>query len=85
MTHPTSIQGYDIVRRIDGSFAIYDFDWWPDDYLDNDPEMNEWYLDMTGGWRASGWAVVHVAPTYQRALNWVNHVPDDPTFNIKDI
>lgn len=78
------LQGYEIVKRFDGSYAIYDWGWWPDDELDADPDLNDAYLYSTYGWRASGWVVVHVAPTYKRALAWINHLPDDPTFNIKD-
>lgn len=84
MPHPFTLNGFEVVRRIDGSFAIYDLAWWPDPFLDSDPLANSYWLDGTGGWRAKGWIVVHVAPTFQRAINWIKRLPDDPTYNITD-
>jgi hypothetical protein len=78
-----NINGYEIVRRFDGSYAVYDYCWWPDPVLDNNPELNQLWLDMTGGWRAKGWIVVHVAPTFGRAVRWIHGLPDDPTYDIR--
>lgn len=73
MSKSSNYQGFDIVKRFDGSFAVYDYAWWPDEYLDADPEVNEDYLTRTRGWRAKGWQVVHVAGTYRDAHNWCYH------------
>lgn len=70
MTNSISYQGFDIVRRFDNSFAVYDYAWWPDEFLDSEPEANERWLEATGGWRAKGWQVVHVAPTLAAARHW---------------
>lgn len=66
-------KGFDIVERHDGSFAVYDYAWWPDEELDNDPEANARWLEATGGYRAKGWIIVHVAPTLRRAHNWAHN------------
>lgn len=62
--------GFEIVKRYDNSFAVYDYGWWPDDYLDNNPEADEEYRYYTGGWRAKGWQVVHVTHSLPLALKW---------------
>lgn len=67
-----SLHGFDIVRRHDASFAVYDYAWWPDPDLDDDPERNARWLAATEGWRAKGWQVVHVAPTLASARAWAN-------------
>ncbi len=64
------VGNYEIVKRFDESFAVYGYGWWPDEYLDSDPEANEDYLRRTYGWRAGGWAVVHVAPSLAAAQTW---------------
>lgn len=67
----SSFKGFDIVCRPgDGSWAVYDYGWWPDPYLDNDLEANEYWLEATGGWRSKGWQVVAVMPSYQAARTW---------------
>lgn len=64
------VNGFDIVRRFDGCYNVYDYAWWPDDYLDNDMEANYQWLTATFGWRAKGWHTVHVAPTQRDAITW---------------
>ncbi len=71
--NPDDWQDFDVVCRHDGSYAIYDYAWWPDEYLDNNEEANQAYLEATWGWRAKGWIVVHVAPTYAAAVRWINN------------
>lgn len=68
------LNGFEIVKRHDNSFAVYDYGWWPDPYLDEDEEANADYLHRTGGWRAKGWQVVHVAPTLPNAVAWAKAV-----------
>jgi hypothetical protein len=65
-----NVKGFDVVRRVDGSYAVYDYAWWPDEYLDADPEANADYLEGTQGWRAKGWQVVHVAANMSDAKAW---------------
>jgi len=65
--------GFEIVKRFDNSFAVYDFAHWPDSYLDSDPEANEDWLWATGGWRAKGWQVVHVASSLPHAMKWATN------------
>lgn len=72
MTNTVSHKGFDITKRVDGSFAVYDYAWWPDGELDSDPEHNEIYLQNTQGWRAKGWQVVHVASSLASARDWCN-------------
>ena len=74
MSKCVTYKGFDIVKRHDGSFAVYDYAWWPDEYLDADPEANARWLDATEGWRAKGWIVVHVANNFRAAHNWVYNV-----------
>lgn len=74
MSKAVSYRGFDIVKRHDGSFAVYDYAWWPDPHLDDDPEANARWLEATEGWRAKGWIVVHVAPTFRAAHNWAYNV-----------
>ncbi len=73
MSKSTTYQGFDIVKRIDGSFAVYDYGWHPDEVLDADPEANMRWLQATRGWRAKSWQVVHVAGNYRDAHNWCYH------------
>lgn len=63
-------QGFEIVKRHDGRYAVYDYAWWPDEYLDNNPEANDAWLEATEGWRAKGWLQVHVADDLRRAHDW---------------
>jgi hypothetical protein len=74
MSKAISYRGFDITRRIDGSYAVWDMGWWPDEELDSNPELNAQWLEATGGWRAKGWQVVHVAPTFRAAHNWAYNV-----------
>lgn len=62
--------GFEAVKRHDGSVAIYDYCWWPDDLLDTIPERNEEWLMRTGGWRAKGWIIVTVVQSFKEALDW---------------
>ena len=64
-------------NRIDGQLNVWAWLPWPDDYLDNDPEWREIYLERTGGWRAHGWQLVYVAPNFSIAQSWVNSVRKD--------
>ena len=64
--------GFDISRRIDGRYAVWDYGWYPDDYLDADPEANRKWLRGTMGWRAKGWVLVYVAKNYRDAHDWIN-------------
>lgn len=64
-------------NRIDGQLNVWAWLPWPDEYLDNDPEWREIYLERTGGWRAHGWQLVHVAPSFPAAQSWVNSVRKD--------
>jgi hypothetical protein len=68
-----SYQGFDIVKRIDGRYVVYDYCWWPDPDLDADPEANARWLEATGGWRAKGWLPVYVAANFREARNWAYH------------
>lgn len=70
MASSISYQGFDIVRRHDNNYVVYDYCWWPDEYLDASPEANAAYLEATGGWRAKGWIAVHIAPTMRAARWW---------------
>jgi hypothetical protein len=63
-------QGFEITKRIDGCYAVWDYAWWPDEILDADPEANRRWLEATEGWRAKGWIQVHVAPDLKRAHDW---------------
>jgi len=65
-----TIEGFDVVKRFDGSYAVYDFGWHPDPKLDADPELNEQWLERTQGWRAKSWQVVHVASSPVEAREW---------------
>ena len=67
-----NINGFDIVKRHDGSFAVYDYGWWPDEYLDANPKANREYLRATGGWRAKGWVIVTVCDTFKAAATWAS-------------
>lgn len=65
------IAGFDISQRAyDGAWIISDYAWWPDDYLDANPEANRRWLNAAGGWRAKGWIVVHVADSFRDAKSW---------------
>ena len=70
MSKYVAVDGFHIVCRFDGSWAVYDYAWWPDEYLDNDPVANKKYLTRTKGWRAKGWIVVHVAGEFAEAKRW---------------
>lgn len=70
MTTIANVKGFDIACRYDGSYAVYDYAWWPDEYLDTNPEANAAYLAGTQGWRAKGWQVVAVLPTLAAAKSW---------------
>lgn len=70
MSKYLSCNGYHIVQRFDKSWAVYAYGWWPDDYLDNNPEANRKYLKGTMNWRAKGWYVVHVAYDLPSAKRW---------------
>lgn len=74
MSKTVSYQGFDLVRRYDNSVAVYDYCWYPDEYLDSNPEANADYLRRTEGWRAKGWIIVHVARNFREAHNWVYNV-----------
>ena len=65
-----NVGGFDIVRRFDGSYAVYDFGWHPDDELDSNPEANALWLEGTQGWRAKSWQVVHVTFDKDAAYRW---------------
>ncbi len=65
-----TVAGFDVSLRFDGLYNVWDFGWWPDDYLDSDPEANADWLDRTEGWRAKGWQVVHVAASPREAREW---------------
>lgn len=69
----SNFKGFDIVQRYDKSWAVYDFCWWPDCYLDINPLANEQWLEATGGWRAKGWLIVAVLPSYQDARDWCHN------------
>lgn len=71
MSKAVSYKGFDIVKRHDGSYAVYDYAWWPDEVLDSDPAANAAWLEGTEGWRAKGWQVVHVATNFRAAHNWI--------------
>lgn len=73
MAKSININGFDISRRIDGSYAVYDFSWWPDDYLDDNTEASFDWLSATGGYRAKGWIIVKVLPSYHAATNWASN------------
>jgi hypothetical protein len=73
MSKSKHFRGFDIVQRCDGSYAVYDYAWWPDSELDSDPALNAKWLEATGGWRAKGWQVVYVAKSYREAHNWCYH------------
>lgn len=64
--------GFDIVERFDGSWAVYDYRWWPDDYLDNEPGANAKFLSRTGGWRKAGWIIVKVCGNLEDARSFCN-------------
>lgn len=66
----SNFKGFDIVRRFDNSWAVYDYCWWPDLYLDASPEANQLWLEATGGWRAKGWLLIAVFASYQEARDW---------------
>jgi hypothetical protein len=70
MSSPVRVNGFEITKRFDGSYAVYDFGWWPDEDLDNNPELLASYLESTGGWRAKGWILVNVLPSYRLAHEW---------------
>ena len=76
MSNSITLNDFDVARRVDGSFAIYDYCWWPDADLDADPELNEVWLEGTLGWRAKGWQVVHVASTLHAAKVWCQHTQE---------
>jgi hypothetical protein len=72
-------RNHEISFRHDGLFNVWRYSYWPDAYLDADPEANARYLKGTGGWRVSGWQIVHVADTARDAHNWIyNNVPHVP-------
>jgi hypothetical protein len=73
MSAVRNINGFDIVKRYDGSFAVYDFGWWPDDYLDSNRQLNRSWLRSTGGWRAKGWVIVAVCDTFKEAATWASN------------
>ena len=73
MSKAVSYQGFDIVKRWDGSYVVYDFGWWPDEVLDADPDANAAWLAGTEGWRVKGWQVVHVAGNFRAAHDWAYH------------
>lgn len=73
MPNVKTVYGFEITKRIDGLFNVWDLGWWPDPVLDSDPEANARWLEATRGWRAKGWQVVHVSPTYRDAHNWCYH------------
>lgn len=62
---------HEVSPRIDGMFNVWAYSYWPDAYLDADSEANARYLQGTGGWRASGWQIVHVAETSRDAHAWI--------------
>ncbi len=66
-----SFKGFDIVQRHDNSWAAYDYAWWPDEYLDANPEANAAWLEATGGWRAKGWQVVRTARTKAQLIQFL--------------
>jgi hypothetical protein len=74
MSKSINFHGYDISKRIDGSYAVWDYCWYPDEYLDADPEANRKWLQQTQGWRAKGWVLVHVADNFRSAHDWVHKV-----------
>jgi hypothetical protein len=77
-----SINGYDIVTRWDGSFAVHDFCWWPDEELDSDPLFNEEYLYLTGGYRKKGWVLTFVASSFDEARAYATGTPFVHPFNV---
>jgi len=66
------LHGFEIVKRVDGQFNVWDMGWWPDPELDDYPDRLTRWLEGTEGWRAKGWQVVHVAPTLPLARMWAN-------------
>lgn len=62
--------GFDFTRRIDGNINVWSYMPWPDADLDEEPEVLARYLESTGGWRAFGWQVIHVAESFQSAHDW---------------
>lgn len=65
-----SLYGFDVTKRIDNLYNIWDFAWHPDPELDADPELNEQWLERTQGWRAKSWQVVHVTSSPAEAREW---------------
>lgn len=61
-------------NRPDGHLNVWAWLATPDEYLDNDLEFLEHYLEGTGGWRSHSWELVHVAPNFPAAQSWVNSV-----------
>lgn len=70
MSKSTNFLGFDLVQRHDGSIAVYDYGWWPDEYLDAHPRNNRRWLQATEGWRAKGWIIVHVTTSFTAARKW---------------
>lgn len=81
MSSTVSYRDFDIARRWDGLYNIWDYAWWPDDYLDADPAALDRWLQGTHGWRAKGWQVVHVARTPHEARTWINSILKAPSNN----
>jgi len=70
----SACRGFEIVCRPgDKSWAVYDYGWWPDPYLDTRPKSNEGWLEATGGWRAKGWQIVAVQSSYEAARSWCHN------------
>jgi hypothetical protein len=75
MSHFTA--GFNISQRAyDGAYIVSDYAWWPDDYLDSNPEAQRRWLEGTRGWRAKGWIIVHVAKTFRDAKTWCYNMKD---------
>lgn len=78
MTRSIKYLDFEITRRqYDGKFMVHDFCWVPDDELDSNPEANADYLWRTGGWRAKGWMLVHVANSLREAKAWATTVAEN--------
>lgn len=70
MAENFSFEGFDVTKRVDNLYNVWDYGWYPDAELDADPELNAQWLARTQGWRAKGWQVVAVLPTLAAAKSW---------------